>query len=199
MTDGEVARAENKITQTDIVNNKMLTSFSTYLDQSGLPVSLPSEPTYDEESAWVDEVSHSVRASPSLTLLLFSEGRLDSVFTRQTNNKASYTRMPNGGRRKGKGVSSPFPDDLMELLLVACDQFVLRVMASKANTPSVMRVCDWAALGSVPSLEWSRGVLSRLPLFNHFEDCISRCHERTSVVTAPVVSNKRVHGSTKPR
>ena len=46
---------ENKITQTDIVNNKMLTSFDNYLTSNGPPVSLPPEPAYEEESAWAEE------------------------------------------------------------------------------------------------------------------------------------------------
>ena len=43
---------ENKITQTDIVNNKMLNSFDSYLNNHGVPVNIPPEPEHSEESAW---------------------------------------------------------------------------------------------------------------------------------------------------
>lgn len=48
---------ENKITQTDIVNNKMLNSFDSYLSTNGVPISIPPEPQYEEESSWDTAVS----------------------------------------------------------------------------------------------------------------------------------------------
>ena len=46
----------DEITATEILNSQMLSSFSNYISSNGIPVTLPPEPTYEEPSAWDDEV-----------------------------------------------------------------------------------------------------------------------------------------------